>query len=287
MADLKPLFKMATLAGVQVAVRLHIRRGDDVNAIDEKGRTPLMLAASSGYLDICRLLLDAGANPLALDVERSDALTMAKNAGSTDVVALLEERIAALQKAVVESPNDVSVPPDTPPARKLQSQELEKIDFSVWEEDKTSSPPPPDTDSRAVASSLQKSMSTHIPVDTSEDWSDVELDLPDIPSGFRLGNILARPVMPSRAGRSESARKKSIAPVQGQTATHIPISKPLRSNRKQQSQAFDWQHQSEPTNIRLEEAIRVAKEASRERRSESTPVKKATNRQDHDKNNTR
>lgn len=259
MADLKPLFKMAALAGVLVAVRLHIRRGDDLNAIDEKGRTPLMLAASRGHVDVCKLLLDAGANPLALDVERSCALTMAINAGRADVVALLDERISALQKPFVESPSNCPVPPNTQHLKELQGHGSEEIDVSAWVEDDTSYPasPPPDTAFREEASSLQNSISTHIPVDVAEDWSDVEFDLPGIPSRFTLRNVLARPVTPSRAGRSESASTKSNSPIQLPPATYAPISKPLRSNRKQQSQVFGWQHQPETSNTRLEEAPRA------------------------------
>ena len=37
---LNPLFKLAALSGVQPAVSLPLRRGIEVNAIDEKGRTP-------------------------------------------------------------------------------------------------------------------------------------------------------------------------------------------------------------------------------------------------------
>ena len=47
------LFKMAILSGAKEAVRLHLRKGQDVNARDEKDRTPLMLAASRGHKQIC------------------------------------------------------------------------------------------------------------------------------------------------------------------------------------------------------------------------------------------
>jgi RNA polymerase primary sigma factor len=53
---------MAILTGAIEAVRLHLRSGGDVDAADEKGRSPLMLAASRGRGDVCRLLLDTGAD---------------------------------------------------------------------------------------------------------------------------------------------------------------------------------------------------------------------------------
>ena len=40
------LLKMAIVGGVESAVKLHVERGDDLNARDDCGFTPLMLAAS-------------------------------------------------------------------------------------------------------------------------------------------------------------------------------------------------------------------------------------------------
>lgn len=50
---LSPAFRMAILAGAMESVRLHLRSGIDINATDEKGRSPLILAASRGRLDLC------------------------------------------------------------------------------------------------------------------------------------------------------------------------------------------------------------------------------------------
>lgn len=61
---LNPLLKMAAVAGVQTAIRLHIRRGDDLDAVEENGRAPLMLTAVRGHVDVCKLLLEVGADPL-------------------------------------------------------------------------------------------------------------------------------------------------------------------------------------------------------------------------------
>ena len=48
--------------------------GTPVDARHEQGRTALMLAANNGRLDLCSMLLDAGANPAAADGEGSTAL---------------------------------------------------------------------------------------------------------------------------------------------------------------------------------------------------------------------
>lgn len=71
---LSMLLRMAVLAGVQKAVHLRIRVGDDVNTIDAKGRTPLNLATSKGHVEICALLIECGANPLVRDVSGETAL---------------------------------------------------------------------------------------------------------------------------------------------------------------------------------------------------------------------
>ena len=86
---LSPAFRMAVLAGAVESVRLHLRSGGDVNATDEKGRSPLILAASRGHLDICQLLLEEGADPAIKDHEGNDALSVAVSRGQNEIAALL------------------------------------------------------------------------------------------------------------------------------------------------------------------------------------------------------
>jgi RNA polymerase primary sigma factor len=69
--------KLAVQAGSESAVRLHIARGDYLEWRDERGFTPLMIAASRDKALICRLLLDAGADGLALDGSGRDAAAIA------------------------------------------------------------------------------------------------------------------------------------------------------------------------------------------------------------------
>jgi RNA polymerase primary sigma factor len=81
---------MAVLAGALESVRLHLLSENDVDARDEKGRSPLMLAASRGHLDVCRLLLEVGADPALKDNEGNDAIAMALLSGKATVAALLQ-----------------------------------------------------------------------------------------------------------------------------------------------------------------------------------------------------
>ena len=81
---------MAIIAGVESAVRIHIERGDNLNARDAAGKTPLMLAAARNKLHIFKLLLDAGADPLLCDADGKTALFIAKAAGACEIVSMLE-----------------------------------------------------------------------------------------------------------------------------------------------------------------------------------------------------
>jgi hypothetical protein len=75
---LNKLFRLAVIAGVETAVKIHIRRGDDLNARDSSGMTPLMLAASKNKASVCSLLLAGGADPGLLDGQGRDALAIAR-----------------------------------------------------------------------------------------------------------------------------------------------------------------------------------------------------------------
>lgn len=87
---LNRLLKMAVMAGVESAVRLHIDRGDDLDARDDRGQTPLMIAASRNKASVCQVLLDAGVDVGALGPCGRDALSIAISAGADDAAATIE-----------------------------------------------------------------------------------------------------------------------------------------------------------------------------------------------------
>lgn len=89
---LSTLFRLTLASGVPAAVALHLRRGAPVNGRDGKGRTPLILAAMRGHAEVCRLLLEAGADAAIQDADGRDALAAARAAGHLPVVALVESR---------------------------------------------------------------------------------------------------------------------------------------------------------------------------------------------------
>lgn len=96
--SLSRFLKMAVVTGVERAVRIHIDRGDNLNARDEKGQTPLMLAAARDRAAICRLLLAAGADAGLRDPLGRDALHIARAAGALDAVSVIEPACNPLPK---------------------------------------------------------------------------------------------------------------------------------------------------------------------------------------------
>lgn len=120
---LSSFFRMAVIAGVEGAVRVHIQRGDDLNARDAGGQTPLMLAAARNKPQICRLLLAAGADPHLSDLRGNNALFIANTKGLREVALLLEAACASTVQTRSTgdscdlndtSPNDESIDRITP-----------------------------------------------------------------------------------------------------------------------------------------------------------------------------
>lgn len=111
--DAPPLsrfLRMAVVAGVERAVQIHIKRGDDLNARDEKGQTPLMLSAARNKASICKLLLDAGADADLLDPVGRSALSIAQAAGAIEAASTIAAacKPQTLQDDVVQEPTLIS-----------------------------------------------------------------------------------------------------------------------------------------------------------------------------------
>ncbi|HZR34086.1 MAG TPA: sigma-70 family RNA polymerase sigma factor [Nevskia sp.] len=166
---------MAVTLGAEASVRLHIRRGEDINAVDDQGRSPLMIAAARGFPGVCIILLEAGADHTARDRNGNDALAMARAAGHTPVVALLERQLDPASRgepAVVEpTPSNDRIELAPEPAS-------DALDFSAWDAEEETVAPPQRAAPTVEAAELQELLSAHIPFDGSADWSDVDIDLP-------------------------------------------------------------------------------------------------------------
>lgn len=208
---LSPAFRMAILAGAMESVRLHLRSGSDINATDDKGRSPLILAASRGRLDLCQLLLKEGADPDIRDHEGNDALAVARLRGQQEIAVLLagavpdagdsspagirEDGYGTVTGVERTVPSGSNVIPFSAPAAEeisaetggqdslgssLSSDDEDAFDLAAWQEEAETSPPPDDSSCANGAVSLQNLISRHVPIDRDVDWEDVEIDLPGI-----------------------------------------------------------------------------------------------------------
>ncbi|MCK6505273.1 sigma-70 family RNA polymerase sigma factor [Myxococcota bacterium] len=167
-----PLLKMAVIGGVDSAVLLHIKRGADVNATDERGRSALMLAAKRGHARTCRLLLEAGADDTLRDADGLDALGHAQPRLHTEVVlALLEHRLRVCLPALEVDASHVHtmlVPQeaDQPPAT------------SAWEAEPDAVAPEADLQLVASSAAIQGAITAHKGLDRDATWDDIEVQLP-------------------------------------------------------------------------------------------------------------
>ena len=195
--SISPAFRMAILSGALDSVRLHLRANADVNALDEKGRSILMLAASKGRIDVCRTLLDEGADPTIVDRVGNTAFTIARSRGYTELVALLasiEAQPAAQSSSACcdeddssanlrENAQPVAAPDEVPLDFRIdQASPIElghSIDNGGWEQDIEPPAPPDDRSCTNSAASLQDQLSRHIVIDSDETWDEVEITLPE------------------------------------------------------------------------------------------------------------
>ena len=221
--DARPLsqfLRMAVMAGVESAVRIHIERGDDLNSRDASGMTPLMLSAARNKPTICKLLLEAGADYKMLDPSGKNALEIAIAAGSEATAAILKADCSPVQSSRVAStinsePNSTiglsslldhisighepsesekatepheleSQPtvsdskPGPPPSLVINEIDDGEFDLSVWEAEEEPARPEADLMVLDLATAVQTAITAHEPIDSSAEWDDIDLYLPEV-----------------------------------------------------------------------------------------------------------
>jgi RNA polymerase primary sigma factor len=207
---------MAVVAGVESAVKIHIDRGDDLNARDAQGQTPLMLSAARNKAAICKLLLDAGADADLLDPSGRSALVIALAAGANEAAQAIEtvsvpaaviaaadgpsnepeqhssDNPSALApaplpvNAIAEDASALSSEPDAFEPEPATAQPLDLgtvdgdgFDLTKWEAEEDLPPPEGDPTLTTAAFEIQSAITEHQPIDTSADWDDFDAFLPD------------------------------------------------------------------------------------------------------------
>ena len=197
------------MAGVASAVQIHIRRGDDLNARDTSGMTPLMLSAARNRPAICKLLLDAGADEGMLDPSGKTAFDIAFSAGAREILAVFESAKASVeasgeseQSAIAVAldvekpltppsleyvgtqhyPLSTQVVPDTAPAGRedyVDSEKSQEFDLHGWEPEEEKPPPAADLSVLEAFTVIQQAITEYVPIDSSADWDDVDAYLPE------------------------------------------------------------------------------------------------------------
>ena len=184
---------MAVLAGVETAVRLHVRRGDDLDARDGGGMTPLMLAASKNKGNICVLLVASGADVSLTDSSGRDALEIAKGARAFAAVSVLEAlapkpvQLPPVEEDLAPSADHGAGPDGADEAMPAPSvfdlgaldEESGTFDLSGWEIEEDGPLPEGDESLTEAAAVVHRAISDHKPLDNFEDWAEFEAFLPE------------------------------------------------------------------------------------------------------------
>jgi RNA polymerase primary sigma factor len=140
--------------------------------------TPFLLACSRNKVEVCRLLLEAGADPRLLTPSGATALDVATAAGAAEVVDLLRQCLA------VDDPN--KLPRDEGPlideahgVGTVAAQVLGVLELDGWEPETEPVAPPVDPRFRKEVEAAQTAITRHVPQDDSVNWDDVDVVLPD------------------------------------------------------------------------------------------------------------
>ena len=178
------LLRMAVMAGVETSVRLHIERGDDVNSRDDKGFTPLMIAASRNKAAICLLLIDSRADLDLLDPLGRDALSIAQGAGAKEAAEVIARALPA-----PAGPEPWAIDAPALPAK----LDEDAFDLSSWETEEETAAPQADESLALPAAALQAAITLHTPIDDSFAWDEFEISLPSFATPLlRADNVEKR-----------------------------------------------------------------------------------------------
>lgn len=205
-SGLKPLFRMAVVKGSAPTVLLHVRRGANVNARDERGLTPLMLAAAANRQDICLLLLAEGARAGDTTPDGRTAADLARSAGH---LALCEALTPPARNAA--GPHSVAERA-TASQQSVSAASLAFDDFASdgWEVEEEVAVGRSADEVLADARTVQIALGD-VRSDGSPDWSDVSAALPAHLPDRKLSEAFRRWLAAASDGRVSSSELRRAA----------------------------------------------------------------------------
>jgi RNA polymerase primary sigma factor len=207
---LNRLLKIAAANGVENAIKIHITKGDDLNARDESGHTPLMIAAKKNHAHVCKLLLESGADAFLLDPNGKTAAMIANEVGAQEAAEVIQSLLPTY--SAITEPDHVikeltaiqTEPQEVVLVSKIETQ-VQEVDGEIWDlgewEPENESPAPADNpEIAAKAGELQKAISEHVPADNSTDWVNFDVSLPEF----------AEPILLTAIAETRAATRKLL-----------------------------------------------------------------------------
>jgi RNA polymerase primary sigma factor len=167
--SLHPLLKLAATWGDVNAVRCQLARGSAIDAVDNRGRTPLLIALDRGHQDLCMALLELGANASIVDIDGRTVAEVALLTGCRNVMSALEKRIKS--QATSE---------DLEHADGLVYEMDLSLDPVNWEHEAETRLPPHDDSLTYQAAVAQVLIQKHEITDERESWDETDISLPEL-----------------------------------------------------------------------------------------------------------
>jgi len=200
---LNPLLRMAVMAGVVSVVRMRISQGDDADARDSSGMTPLMLAASKNWGCVCDALIEAGADMTLCDPAGRNALTIAKESKASRAVEVLS---AAMVRPEIEIESPCEAEDIDWLGTMLDGSDWSTGVLGAWEVEEKPVAPTGDSTIADEATAIHAAIAHHVPINHDEDWTEFDVTLPEtathpIVAGELLDRIQSLLLQAMRSGR--------------------------------------------------------------------------------------
>ena len=97
------LFMIALRTGAVDAARAFLARKETLSAVDGQGRSPLIIAATHGHIELVRTLVEGGADLAAVDDSGLTAADVARREGHEAVAHYIESVLKEVYPFQIES----------------------------------------------------------------------------------------------------------------------------------------------------------------------------------------